>query len=383
MRTWEPGPSKILLAELEHQFFQQQLQGIRKAGYEGLVVPTSTWGGNGVASLPALAAFGSVDAHAYGSRGFLGSNPHQRPYFLHWLAAAQVQGLPHFASEWSVPQPAHDRAAAPLMVAAMARLQGWDAPILYNYSQRPLAQDSGGDTFSIAWDPAYIATLQAAALAYRREDVSPAHHSVRYHPQGGTWQNETPESSLALRSIAEQHQIEISLDEEPALNWWKPEKSSNSFEFKALDEGRVRSDTQEIERSWEQNQWSLFTPRTVAASGTLENGLRLHQFFFQSPLRHATIAWTSLDAQPIPTADQVLLSIVGNAVLEGNGQKIWSAERCPARVEIPRKQAPQSLHAVFPNGDPGPAIPHQWENGILKFNLDGNIATHWYLIRNS
>ena len=83
-------------------------------------------------------------------------------------------------TEWSVPYPELDRFTTPLYMASIASLQGWDAPMLYNYSQvgieRPGLQEGQHriDLWSTYYDPAVTGVMPAAALAFRRGHISPA-----------------------------------------------------------------------------------------------------------------------------------------------------------------------------------------------------------------
>ena len=136
---------------------------LRQAGYPGLFATTSSWGGMSTAGLPALTLDSLIDAHTYGRPGELTRDPRKEPSFLDWAAAAQVAGLPLSISEWNLsPFPAEDRFIAPLRMAAMAAHQGWDAPMLYGYAQRPLNGPTRPGNWDSGYDPGLVAMLPAA-----------------------------------------------------------------------------------------------------------------------------------------------------------------------------------------------------------------------------
>src|SRR5665648_896208 len=90
-----------------------------------------------------------------------------------WIAAAAVAGKPLTVSEWNLePFPAFDRANAPLHLASIASLQGWNALMQYAYSQSPLSGTIGPGNWEAFSDPSLIATMPAAALLYRQKHVT-------------------------------------------------------------------------------------------------------------------------------------------------------------------------------------------------------------------
>jgi hypothetical protein len=122
-RSWEHGPSKLFLNDLEHRFNAGQIGHLRGLGARALIATTSTWGANPLASLPALTAGDMIAVHSYGGAGELERNPLYAANLMHWIAAAQVAGRPLVVPEWNVsPFPAPDRHAIPLYLAGAASL---------------------------------------------------------------------------------------------------------------------------------------------------------------------------------------------------------------------------------------------------------------------
>ena len=136
-RAWEPGAPKLFLAELEAAFFSDMIAHLRGLGYEGLIATSSFWGWMELSGLASLSLGDVVDVHSYGRDGqsFAPLGP-EKDIFTP-LAGAHLSGKPLTISEWNLsPFPASERGIAALHMAALAGVQGWDAPILYGYAQR-------------------------------------------------------------------------------------------------------------------------------------------------------------------------------------------------------------------------------------------------------
>src|SRR5262249_2003239 len=164
LRTWEPGPAKIVLNEIEHQYDVRAIGRLRADGVKALVATTSFWGAQSLYSLPSLAAGDIIDVHSYGKAESLGTNPRYEANFISCIGAAQIAGRPLSVTEWNVEYPTRDRFIGPLYVAAIGSLQGWDAPMIYGYSQVPVEKPEKPDTYSTWNDPALTALMPAAAL---------------------------------------------------------------------------------------------------------------------------------------------------------------------------------------------------------------------------
>ena len=181
-RSWEHGPSKIFLNDLENRFNGKMIAQLRSLGVKVPIVTTSTWGMNPLSSLPALTAGGLIAVHSYGAIGEIERSPFYGANMMHWMATAQVAGKPLIVPEWNVsPFPAPDRHTIPMYIAASARYQGWDAVMQYAYAQQAMTNAGSASNWHAFNDPSLIATLPAAALLYRRGDVrsQPQHMSLR------------------------------------------------------------------------------------------------------------------------------------------------------------------------------------------------------------
>ena len=187
-RSWEHGPSKLFLNDLEHRFDAEMIQQLRKIGVKVPIVTTSSWGNNPLSSLPALLSGDMIDVHAYGGVDELEKNPLYAPTFVDWMAAAHVDRPAIERHRMECVAVPHSRPSirSPLFVASSASFQGWDALMQFAYSQQPLASLGGPSNWEAYNDPALIATLPAAALLYRRGDVQEAKTDVRICPYSGS-----------------------------------------------------------------------------------------------------------------------------------------------------------------------------------------------------
>ena len=133
--TWAPGPAKLFLADREWQWNEGMIDALRDAGLKVPVATTSLWGNDPLLSLPSLLAGGMVDIHSYGSDDSLNINPLKRENLISYTAGGAAAGFPVTMTEWNIFYPKPDRFIGPLYYASVSALQGWDAPMIYNYSQ--------------------------------------------------------------------------------------------------------------------------------------------------------------------------------------------------------------------------------------------------------
>jgi len=158
-----------------------------KAPVVGTIVATST---------PNLmAGFDLVDTHAYWQHPHFPGRPwdqdnwivkslsmadHPEDATLSRLAWQRVAGKPHMVSEYNHPAPNPYAGEGPLMLAAVAAFQDWDALFYYTWSHDESKTKAGRipHFFDIGQHPTIMANLPAAALLFRRGDVATARERV-------------------------------------------------------------------------------------------------------------------------------------------------------------------------------------------------------------
>lgn len=324
LRTWEPGPSKLFLADLEHSWFSRARALVEDLGVSALIATTNTWGNNPTFSLPSLTVGDLIDVHSYGEEEFLSKDPRTTPNFSSWIASAQVAGYPLSVTEWNVPYPARDRFAAPMYVASLASLQGWDMLMHYAYQQYSVgASPHHVDQWSSVDDPALITQMPAAALLFRRGDVAEAKNTFRldldvHH----LYKSETsPETSAAIRTTFEQSRFVIGLPDAPELAWDTLPKPKDqkiitdpSLSLLAADATQVVSDTGQLIRSWVGGYQLIDTPRTQAATGWLGGReIELGDVTIELTTTKGALAVSSLDGKPLSESERILLTVTAQA----------------------------------------------------------------------
>lgn len=388
-RTWEPGPAKIYLNDVEHRFNVAMIEHLRGLGLRVPIATTQTWGEMRCSSLPALADGDMIDVHSYGGEESLGVNPRYDANFIAWIAAGQVAGKPLVITEWNTPYPTTDRFVNPLYLASIAALQGWDAPMIYNYSQDPLGRPDRAREWSTYNDPGLTALMPAAALAYRRGDIAPARTTVhlRLDRQQAYYRDLSPASSAAIRTIAEQHRLTIGLPDVPELDWDRatpPDAGAEVLDDPDRDllppgATEVVSDTAELRRDWVLGIQTINTPRTQAAGGWLGGKrIELADVVFAIRTPKAVVAVSSLDGLPIRDSRRLLITVVARVIAPEN-RLPFRSEPVIGELTI-RAPAGLTCRALGPDAtaEPGPAT--VYVDGAYQLSLGAEVNSHWYVI---
>lgn len=391
-RSWDHGPSKLFLNDLEHRFNTETIQHLRSLGVKVPIVTTSTWGFNPLSSLPALTAGNIIDVHSYGGFGDLEKNPVYGPNLVHWIAAAQVAGQPLSVTEWNVsPFPAPDRHTVPLYVAASASLQGWDALMQYAYSQVPLNAAGSPSNWHAFNDPALLATLPAAALLYRQGHVKQARTIYAFAPSANTLFNQavSPDNSVALRTAAEMGRLVVVMPRTKELPWLEQGKIPEGAivignpKQSLLDAGasEVVSDTGQLTRNWEQGFFVINSPMTQAAMGWIGGkNFRLTDVEIMAATRNATVAVQSLDENPIGSSGRIMISLGARALPKAGNQLPFYSEPVTGRLSI---QAPAGLRLYKKAVSSGEIrqIAAPYIDGRYLITLDDSLGAHWLFLR--
>lgn len=390
-RSWEPGPSKLFLNDLERRFGDDLRAHLRGLGVKVPIATTNTWGHNGLSSLPALTAGDLIDAHAYGGSAQLEANPMLAANLVDWLAAAQVVGMPMSVTEWNAePFPTADRHTLPLYVASSAAHQGWDAVMHYAYSQEPMDGRSSASNWHAYNDPALLSLLPAAGLLYRRGDVREAESSYVYAPgrEQLFFGDVSAKNAPALRTGAVKGKLSVALPAVKELPWLKPAAApKNARVFTDATAPLIdaaspaaSSDTGELQRSWDQGTLVVDTPRTQVASGWL-GGRRVALSSIEVALTtpNATVAVQSLSESPIATSKSVMISVSARAVPQDGNRVPFRVEpvdgelvvRGPAGLRLFRRDDQQRMVPV----------PVAFVDGRYRLRLDETLRTQWLFLR--
>lgn len=384
-RSWEYGPSRLFLNDLEYRFNVEMIQHLRATGVKVPIVTTSIWGGQ-VVSLPALTAGDMIDVHAYERSGPLQRDPHVEANTTHNIASAQLSGKPLSVSEWNMGAfPADDRHVMPLYLAATASHQGWDALMQYAYAQTPLHMAGHASNWNAFNDPSLMALLPAAALLYRRADVREARSTIVFAPTKPQVFDHplSTAGSVAVRTAAETGRLVTLLPAVDELPWLRGHAvpagatvitdMTHSF---VEAQRRSVSDTGELRRDWGAGVFTIDTPRTQAVLGQL--GGKVHRLTDVAVAfsGNGSLAVQSLDGEPLSRSRNIVVSIGTSSVPARGGAALPFVSE-PLRGSLKIK-AGADLRL---DGQPGVSLqsasilaPGQVEYQVV---FDGGAPVHW------
>ncbi|EEE38591.1 hypothetical protein RKLH11_2433 [Rhodobacteraceae bacterium KLH11] len=386
-RSWEHGPSKIFLSDLERRFNERLIPAVRDTGFKGLISTTSLWGGMTIAGLPSLTLGSIIDTHSYGSGGETGYDPRIQSGFLDWIAVAQVAGQPLSVSEWNIAEyPTEDRFIAPLRVATRAAHQGWDAMMIYGYSQQPLNGPLQPSNWSMAEDPGVIWMMPAAALLFREGHVRRAEKTYAICLDEDTFfgQPVSPHTSIGIRTIAEQSRLVTCMPDTPALPWLEPTELNDALyqpldldhSYLAGDATVVAADTGEFQRDFSTAQFKVDTGKSQIVAGRFQGGaVTTTDVVFEVATPMAAIAVQSLDSKDIAGSGRILISISGRTVPVGSDEPRFQIEPVEGflRITAPAGLSPRPLRS----NQTLPPDAHRFERGVHVIDLGKINDARW------
>jgi hypothetical protein len=334
-KTWEPGPSKLLLNDIEAKFNLTMVEHLRSIGLKVPISTTSLWGkGHSLYSIPSLATGDIVDTHGYAGLNPLKANPNFEPSIVGSLAYAQVAGKPFTVSEYNSDETSITDTSHQILpfISAHAAFQGWDAIILYGYSQDGFSKTSLSP-WSSYLNPSIIDLLPASALLYRQRHIS---ESLKPHVIGELGKrifNEdiSPATSVAIRSLSEQNQLKISLPANPFLTWLQPSPYFADTELiQDLDnnyldssQNSVVSDTGELSRSWTSGEFTINTPKSQGSINSKANSkINLNTFSYTLLEQGSSVIFSSLDGDALEISERILLTTANRVRSRGKGKHL-------------------------------------------------------------
>jgi hypothetical protein len=394
MQPWAHGPAKVVMNELEARFHLRARERLRELGVRAPVATTNFWGDDPMVSLPALTVGDVIDVHGYDGEGALDVDPRTGANFIARIAAGRVEGMPLTITEWNMLPPVRDRFVAPLWLAAIAALQGWDAPMHYCYTSTPLPPPERLYEGMGLIDPATVALMPAAALLYREGHVEPARRRYRvvldrehlYEQEMGA------HKSAAIRTLAEQSRVEIALPDLPELDWDTPrpappgaiEVTDLQQSFMAADATAVVSDTGQVRREFGVGIGTVSTPKTQAAYGWLGGRtVELGDVTLAIDTPKATVAVSALDGRPIRESKDLLVSVAAQ-VDSSSGKPPLRAQAVTGRLRIRSEHGTLVLRPVLSGSRTakehgGEDQTGQRDGKWHAFALPA-LPTHWYRV---
>lgn len=405
-KTWEAGPSKVFLADLEHQYNARLTTALRNDGYHGMVATTDMFGRAGLYMMPSIAQGDITDAHDYGRPRALLRNPRSEANYIHWLGSTQVLGKPFASTEWNVmngdseKELAEDAFTAPMYMAATASLQGWDALMIYNYAQEGgnrFANRAGGSAFTTYADPKMTGMMPAAALAYRRGDIARAKKAILLDftddPHRIFFKGIEAGNSPTIRTAIETHRFAIALPEVKELPWLQPSKitpaedgsveriSDLKHDFTGGEGEVITSDTGEIRRHFVQGFHTVITPRTVSAAGWFtDEPVDLGSVKIDVDDAAAAVVVNAMDDKPIHQSQRLLLTAIARSRLIDSGKR-YASEPVTGRVHLQHESGTLEVIPLAATGERGDPINLQRDGqGDFIIDLTQIGGTHWWLI---
>ncbi len=391
-RSWEHGPSKLFLNDLEHQFGFDMIRHLKEIGVKVPIATTSTWGANPISSLPALLTGDIVDVHSYGGVDELKNNPNVAPNFANWIAAAHIIDRPVTISEWNVsPFPAPDRHVSAIYLASVASYQGWAGPMQFAYTQSSMNGAPRAGNWDAANDPGVLATLPAAALLYRRGDVQEAKRSYVFAPTPDQLTNQliSPSTSVALRTAFEKGKLLIAMPKVPQLPWLEPSRipagaqiiTDPNSSLIALSETSAVSDTGELKHDWQQGVYTIDTPRSQGATGWI-GGQQIHlaNVDIAVSTRNASVIVQSLDQSNLAESHRIQISLGARSAPDSKNEALMYSEPVIGHLAIKAREGLR-LYKLVAGSTRQQELPLTYDAGRYKIELVQSMATYWLELR--
>lgn len=398
--TWKPGASKYLLNDLEARFNKDMIKHLRDLGIRVPITTTSLWGRNtALYSLPALTMGDVVDSHGYADSGIFNKRQLQKapnfdPYFIHFIGMGQVVDKPFTVTEYNVEEGSDlNNAYIPaISVASMAAFQGWDAIMLYGYSQDAL-KGGRASPWSSYTHPAIMGVIPAMALLYREGHVSLAKKTIILDPSNGGLFNKniSPKTSIAIRTILEQHRMVVAMPKTEKLPWLLPSKIDKKAiiiqdlnkSMLPANQNFIISDTGEVKRDWSKSILTINTAKSQLVIGRIGGlKIKLDDVEIKAKTPEAAIIFTSMDKKPIKTSQRILVSAVAKVVkVKQQWKSSYISEPVNTQIVFTSQQKELRLVALRSDGSEGSSEPLKRNlNGKYSFILSEKDKTHWYII---
>ena len=389
-QTWIAGPSKLFLNDWEHAWNVRMLGHLERLGVRVPVATTQMWGGMPLSGLPALTCGGIIDVHSYGRSEALSANPRYKDNYVSYFVAGQAYGKPVAVTEWNVPYPNVDRFTAPLYVASVCALQGIDAPMIYNYSQRTFEKPTRPGTWSSYPDPGLQALSPAAALAFRR-DVKAARdtYCLKLSREKLYYRGGHPRNVTALRTLIERSKVTIGLPDVKELAWDAETRpaagvkvvTETDRDFLPPGQGFVRSDTGQLTRHWAKGYQLIDAGATQAAHGWIGGEkLALADVTLSIRTPKAAVALSALDGKAIRQSRRILITAVARVVASKGNRMPLLSEPVAGTLTV-RAPAGLALVGLKADGRETPPMPAPYANGAYEITLGKETGTHWLLLR--
>ena len=387
--TWLLGAGKLLLNDLEYDWNHRAAEYLRGLGVKAPICSGHLWGNMPCYSLAALTAGDVIDSHIYAGSDFLGLNPRYAGGPGQYLAMARLADVPKIISEYNMEDngPKYDPFTVAPYISALAAFQGWNAIMLYGYSQDGL-RGTGYSMWSVYNHPQSLALAPAAALLYREGHVAPAAATifVKLSRQQAFFEDVNDRSSLTLRTAPERHRLMLGLPAVKELPWLKPTAAPPEAETVTdLDRDfippgdEVISDTGQLRRNWIKGTFIVDTPKTQMVMGWIKDQpIRTADASFSIAVPKAAVALSSLDRQPLRQSKKILVSTIARMAVGADKQ----ARTEPVAGTITLTSTVKGLRLVPLKSDGSrlSAMVLEARDGTYTIVLPTDKGTHWFVL---
>ncbi|HEY3415464.1 MAG TPA: hypothetical protein VGM23_01155, partial [Armatimonadota bacterium] len=285
------------------------------------------------------------------------------------LTGSKVAGKPLVVTEWCCCWINDTIAEGPLIGAAYACRQDWDAMIWFDISHI-LPDSQMGNEFDIADKPHLFAQWTAAALLFHRRDLAPFSATARYR--------------ISREDLLAGQPLSTPMDPRAGLQW--------RVEIEIADKSLAASSTPATHApdgasvTWDEQQGTLtvISPCTAALDGFLGAGKPYDLGWAKVTVgSDFCVLWlTSLDSGPLATSRRILLTAAARA--ENTGTRYNSARttllssgKAPILIEPVRARLdfPQAV-TIRPLDQQGRLLAPQ----MVKSLALGQGKTFWWVI---
>ncbi|MEI8290369.1 MAG: hypothetical protein WCH99_12935, partial [Verrucomicrobiota bacterium] len=302
-------------------------------------------------------------------------------------AVYRVAGKPFTVSEYDHPAPSHYAAEMFPMIASYAAVQDWDALFQFDWGGTDAGVRQIAGYFALQQHPGKLAFLPAAALMFRRGDVTTASGTARL-AISATQAEEFSANNTALPEVWKRgglavndiltHRLELRF-----ASGGKPEVA-----LTPAAGSPVVWDT-------EAGLYTVNTPAAKAVVGRCTGKVtRLDGVAFDvqaNPHNFAVLTLNAADGQPLARSGRLLLTAAGNVENTGMGWnanhtsvgKQWGqsptiCEGIEARVTINSEAKNIKVYALDGAGARGGEVPVSVDVGKFFFNIGPRFKTLWY-----
>ena len=325
------------------------------------------------------------------------------------LCRSSVAGKPFAVSEYNHPFPNEYGCEMPLLLAAYASLQDWDAVYGYTFNHRWTEELLGGDKvtgyFDLANEVGKMAQMPSASLMFQRGDVRPARKLVTVGYDENQTYDSLKEQSWDRTRFHLNGELSPLL---PLVHRFRVERFDAPRTTRAADlgftppEGRIASDTGEL--LWEvagkrTGRLTINTPCAQAAVGWVGGQtLKTADAQFQLKTPFCAVSLVALDRHPLAKSKKILLVAAArcaNTGMEWNagrnsiGDK-WGGppllvEPVEGEVVLHRASGAVALQALPLDECGRPRIDHPLNlakrDAEIAVPLRADSATVWYILQ--